>query len=541
MSANRKKRCFSSKKLNTNRNGNNISFESISNSDDLKIFECENLSDISMYGDTPRISSFNKDSFIKGNLISNNNFYSAKNRMNNNFNNFFNNKIISQIIENEIKTLISYYLFVLQLEKNIEKSKTSNNIIVSYCYLINEKWMNNYKDYYLYNELIEEIDKIGANNKSEVKIYNHLSSNFINKIKGRQFSSGYITSEKMHILDYKSKILYADEFKIINDDLYNKLKNDLNIKNYLLKREYLINKGMLIIKCDYSSKNMYELLIGNYNIKEDKFYSQELFYYNTKEEMVSNFEILSKIEYSKFIENYAYVDKNNQYVIRVNGIQKIGIIFNLNEYASFKEKEKNYFREKNNTEKINVINKMTLTENDNFFKDYNNLKTEIEYIILEDYDSKKNGYEIEFDSYSFSTTLPIPKLSCINCKSEIELVDIYFNKYNEDDTIVFNCLGSCDKIEISIKEYLQKFLLNTYLYEKCYSCKKIQKEDTNFIFNYCLECHKIYCKQCFYNHKCYKYNNFIKINIMNSKCLIHNNKDLNSYCYEDKKFYVKNA
>ena len=207
MSANRKKRCFSSKKLNTNRNGNNISFESISNSDDLKIFECENLSDISMYGDTPRISSFNKDSFIKGNLISNNNFYSEKNRMNNNFNNFYNNKIISKIIKNEIKTLISYYLFVLQLEKNIEKSKTSNNIIVSYCYLINEKWMNNYKDYYLYNELIEEIDKIGANNKSEVKIYNHLSSNFINKIKGRQFSSGYITSEKMHILDYKSKIL----------------------------------------------------------------------------------------------------------------------------------------------------------------------------------------------------------------------------------------------------------------------------------------------------------------------------------------------
>ena len=347
----------------------------------------------------------------------------------------------------------------------------------------------------------------------------------------------------MHILDYQNKISYADEFKIINYDLYNKLKKYLNINIYLSKKEYLINKGTLIIKCEYSSKNIYELLIGNYNIQKDKFISQKLFYYYTKEEMILNFTILSKIEYSKFIIKYIYEDKKHQYLIKDkdNTKQKIGIIFNLNENHSLKEKETNYFRTNINTEKKNVINSKFRDENNNFFKDNNNIKTEIEvkipekYLKLEESDSKINRYEIEFDSYSFSTTLPIPKLSCINCKSEIELVDIYFNKNNEDDILVFNCLGNCDKIEISIKEYLQKFILNTYLYEICYSCKKIQINDTDFIFNYCLECLKIYCEQCFNNHECSKYNNFIKINNINSKCLIHKNKDLNSYCYEDKR------
>ena len=84
--------------------------------------------------------------------------------------------------------------------------------------------MNNYKDYYFYNELIKEIDSIGTNNKSEEKIYNQLSSNFINKIKERKFSSDYIRGEEMPILDYKNNIFYADKFKIINNDLYNKLK-----------------------------------------------------------------------------------------------------------------------------------------------------------------------------------------------------------------------------------------------------------------------------------------------------------------------------
>ena len=97
------------------------------------------------------------------------------------YNNFLNNKKINQFIENEIKILISYYLFVLQLEKDIERSKTSNDICVSNCYLINEKWMNNYKDYYLYNELIKEIDNIGTNNKSEEKIYNQLTQILLKK------------------------------------------------------------------------------------------------------------------------------------------------------------------------------------------------------------------------------------------------------------------------------------------------------------------------------------------------------------------------
>jgi hypothetical protein len=103
--------------------------------------------------------------------------------------------------------------------------------------------------------------------------------------------------------------------------------------------------------------------------------------------------------------------------------------------------------------------------------------------------------------------------------------------------MIFNCLGECGKIDnISIKEYLKKFLFNTYLYKKCNSCEKLQLNEKN-IFNYCSKCYKIFCIQCYANHNHSSQN--IKINDINNKCLIHKNKYLKCYCYEDKKKYVK--
>lgn len=67
--------------------------------------------------------------------------------------------------------------------------------------------------------------------------------------------------------------------------------------------------------------------------------------------MISHFEILSKIEYSKFKIKYIIVDKNNQCLVRDNANQKIGIIFTLNEDHSLKEKEENQFRKNYYTEK----------------------------------------------------------------------------------------------------------------------------------------------------------------------------------------------
>ena len=130
--------------------------------------------------------------------------------------------------------------------------------------------------------------------------------------------------------------------------------------------------------------------------------------------------------------------------------------------------------------------------------------------------NENSNYSIEFDSYSFFTSFPIPNLSCINCDSEIELESIQFNDQNEDDIMIFNCLRECGKIDISIKEYLKKFIPNTYLYKKCFSCEKLQlNENNNNIFNHCLDCKKIFCIDCFNNR--HSGHNYIKINDVNNK------------------------
>ena len=534
-----KQRYNSIEKINSN--NNNKYLKSISNfNKSIKIdFEIENISDISMDDDIPSLSFFQNDNTFYPNITK----LSHKKEYNNNS---YNKKRIDPFIKNQIKILISYYLFVLQLENKIEKSKT-NGIKVYECYLINEKWLNNFKDYYLYSELVKEIENIGPNSKTEEKIYSQLSQQYLEKIKlkNKNFihNFDYLRGEEKLFLDYKNKIKYAMEFNLINNDIYNKIHKNIKVQ-YFSKKEYIINNGMIIIKFEYNSKNLYELLIGNYHFKKDKFNPRELFYYYNKEEMESNFEILTYTDYSKFKSNRISIDKNIQYIINGNANHKVGIIYNLNlnENLSSKENDGNYFRNNIQSEKKDfLINRKKENIIFNQFNDYNNINTEIEfdknekYKNKEDFDSKTNRFEIEFDSFSFCTTLPIPQLSCINCKSEIELVNIYFNKQNEEDIIIFNCLGTCGKIDISIKEYLIKFILNTYLYEKCYSCKKIQINSENSIFNYCFDCHKIYCEHCFYKHNCFKYNNSIKINYINSKCLIHKNKDLNSFCYEDKK------
>jgi hypothetical protein len=84
-----------------------------------------------------------------------------------------------------------------------------------------------------------------------------------------------------------------------------------------------------------------------------------------------------------------------------------------------------------------------------------------------------------------------------------------------------------------IKNYLEQFIKNTYLYEKCLICKAVQKNVNNdFIF--CINCKNIYCETCkSIVGKCI-HDKYIYIKEMRKKCLIHG-KDITAYCYDDKK------
>ena len=113
------------------------------------------------------------------------------------------------------------------------------------------------------------------------------------------------------------------------------------------------------------------------------------------------------------------------------------------------------------------------------------------------------------------------------------MLSIDFN----NNSITYNCQNLCGKINIEIKDYFKKLIFITYLSEKCSICENIQLKDfisNKDIFNYCYDCKKIFCKVCWKTKIC-KHTNFIKLNEMNSKCLIHHNNDYFCYCFVDKK------
>ena len=105
------------------------------------------------------------------------------------------NKIkLSFFKEYQIKALISYYFFNEELKHNIKSSEEihKNNILYSECYLLDENWMNKYKELFLYDEMIQQIDNILKQSKEIKKetnridkIYSLLDGKFIYKIKAK--------------------------------------------------------------------------------------------------------------------------------------------------------------------------------------------------------------------------------------------------------------------------------------------------------------------------------------------------------------------
>jgi hypothetical protein len=213
--------------------------------------------------------------------------------------------------------------------------------------------------------------------------------------------------------------------------------------------------------------------------------------------MVYHFDILSNNLYST-VKLYQLINGKNFLINNSRDQRKIGIILNKTNKRNDNNFKKNIVQIPKNTSSLksdlskyenrNINNplpyRILTTKNELNMKNNNT-----ENFFLNEYST----YSIEFDSYSFFTSFPIPNLSCINCDSEIELESIQFNNQNEDDIMIFNCLGECGKFDISIKEYLTKFIPNTYLYKKCFSCEKLQlNENNNNIFNHCLNCNKIF-------------------------------------------------
>ena len=162
--------------------------------------------------------------------------------------------------EKQIKALIRYYFFNKDLRENINKSNSNNKQFNAYdCYLINHIWMQNFKIFYLYDELVEIIEKIldeknNQNNDEQIKmIFEKLPNEYILKINGKEKEyeqNIFELLEKTHFTFLKSKknSSYPGDFEIINPEIYNLIQERQKIKLDLIKKSFIINSNKINIK-----------------------------------------------------------------------------------------------------------------------------------------------------------------------------------------------------------------------------------------------------------------------------------------------------
>ena len=246
-----------------------------------------------------------------------------------------------------------------------------------------------------------------------------------------------------------------DNYYIINKDDIEKLKK----KIYYEQIKPLIDKNYSYTKC----KNEIEKLCGN---EELKININQLKFKNSTELIESlknnnDYYIINSSLWSNICKNENKLKKGFKIIFNED---KLEIIFNENDKLSIKSKNC-------------IIDNSSLIENKYINKNSNFNYEKANLFNIEEEFLKINNYEMILDSYT-----------CINCKSQIELISIDFKNNNEEDLISYIC-HICGNIIISIKEYFDKFIFHTYLYEKCTLCGDLQikqyMNDKN-IFIYCI-------------------------------------------------------
>ena len=145
-----------------------------------------------------------------------------------------------------------------------------------------------------------------------------------------------------------------------------------------------------------------------------------------------------------------------------------------------------------------------------------------------------------FSSKENIILIPDNTYGCTNCPYPVEI----FKIDDSENTVTFKCLNPNEKNSektISIVEYLDLMIKNTYLYSKCSLCQKKQNEFKDIqIFSYCITCDAIICSECITKHLKLNEKNhpnlnteyIIKNNEKSVKCLLHPKKKNLAFCLE---------
>jgi len=269
----------------------------------------------------------------------------------------------------EIRKMILLYLNY----KKLRNPNGSNNNKFKEYYLINESWMDNYKDYYKFNEISYEFDKNSSiqtiinsiintdkNNNFNLKdklvalIIKLLPKKIIHdfNIRDREFNYKFNNEEIQNpntiLMNYNVNniLFYYSDFELVNAKIYDSLFKYMNMNILIEEGKGVVNNDNFVMKAEkvecifeaeliiiqFPNKNTegkYLIEIGelnNNNIFEPEYF---LLYdqYNYLNEHVQN--IISSYGFKEYCKTFSELPLNTMEIIDNNNI-KIGIAIKKN-------------------------------------------------------------------------------------------------------------------------------------------------------------------------------------------------------------------
>ena len=288
-----------------------------------------------------------------------------------------NNNIISKNNINDLmdlKILIKIFCFQKELFDII---KNGNKIINNKekIFLINNKTIKKYKNYFEYNILYDylinnnellkkilskhkEINHEKIDDKLLDKLIKNIPENYIEKIKKLNNIEKLIfdnNDKKLNIIEksmsffilFSYKIKYISDFEIVNEDIINLfIEKNIIQKSDIIESEYVINSGKIIIYFSFENNNFYE--IGNIDSKGEFIieYLIEEKYPKFKNDIINK---INKYEIQNIL-GLNYTDKSSN-EIKNEKDELIGYIYKIEEENKNKINIQN--NNNNNENKIN--------------------------------------------------------------------------------------------------------------------------------------------------------------------------------------------
>ena len=289
----------------------------------------------------------------------------------------------------EIRKMILLYLNY----KKLRNPNGSNNNKFKEYYLINESWMDNYKDYYKFNEISYEFDKNSSiqtiinsiintdkNNNFNLKdklvalIIKLLPKKIIHdfNIRDREFNYKFNNEEIQNpntiLMNYNVNniLFYYSDFELVNAKIYDSLFKYMNMNILIEEGKGVVNNDNFVMKAEkvecifeaeliiiqFPNKNTegkYLIEIGklnNNNIFEPEYF---LLYeqYNYLNEHFQN--IINSNGFKEYCKTFSYLPLNTMEIIDNNNI-KIGIAIKKNMNPEY---------DKNNN--LNILNQQYST------------------------------------------------------------------------------------------------------------------------------------------------------------------------------------